>query len=146
VSVGLNQALKGRPGRIAVEFRTRVNGFGRRFDFNLEPRGASKKRARRSNEDRSSEIRTAPSFVAKQNAGLQEDVTYEILTHEERVTIDRFAMPDRRLRFAPDRLTLETLDGIERPRCPECQAPMMLARIEHGPAVSDSSTSERNIF
>ena len=50
-------------------------------------------------------------FVAKQNAGLQEDVTYEILTHEERVTIDRFAMPDRRLRFAPDRLTLETLDG-----------------------------------
>ncbi len=50
-------------------------------------------------------------FVAKQNAGLQEDVTYEILTHEERVTIDRFALPDRRLRFAPDRLTLETLDG-----------------------------------
>ena len=50
-------------------------------------------------------------FVAKKNPGLQEDVTYEILTHEERVTIDRFAMPDRRLRFAPDRLTLETLDG-----------------------------------
>jgi len=27
VSVGLNQALKGRPGRIAVEFRTSVNGL-----------------------------------------------------------------------------------------------------------------------
>ncbi len=36
VSVGLNQALKGRPGRIAVEFRTRVNGLARRFGFKLE--------------------------------------------------------------------------------------------------------------
>jgi len=30
-----------------------------------------------------------------------------------------------------------SLIPIERPRCPKCQAPMMLARIEHGPAVSD---------
>jgi len=30
-----------------------------------------------------------------------------------------------------------SLIPIERPRCPKCKAPMMLARIEHGPAVSD---------
>ena len=33
-----------------------------------------------------------------------------------------------------------SLIPIERPRCPKCQAPMMLARIEHGPAVSDLLT------
>jgi RNase P subunit RPR2 len=35
-----------------------------------------------------------------------------------------------------------SLIPIERPRCPKCQAPMMLARIEHGPAVSDLLTFE----
>jgi hypothetical protein len=50
-------------------------------------------------------------FVAKQKPGLQDDVTYEVHTHEERVTIDRFAAPDRRLRFAPNRLTVETFGG-----------------------------------
>jgi hypothetical protein len=50
-------------------------------------------------------------FVAKQKPGLQDDVTYEVHTHEERVTIDRFAALDRRLRFAPNRLTVETFDG-----------------------------------
>jgi hypothetical protein len=50
-------------------------------------------------------------FVAKQKPGLRDDVTYEVHTHEERVTIDRFAALDRRLRFAPNRLTVETFDG-----------------------------------
>jgi hypothetical protein len=35
-----------------------------------------------------------------------------------------------------------SLIPIERPPCPKCQAPMMLARIEHGPAVSDLLTFE----
>src|SRR5258705_11064466 len=35
-----------------------------------------------------------------------------------------------------------SLIPIERPRCPKCQAPVMLARIEHGPAVSDLLTFE----
>ena len=50
-------------------------------------------------------------FVAKQKPGLQDDVTYEVHTHEERVTIDRFPALDRRLRFAPNRLTVEAFDG-----------------------------------
>ena len=33
-----------------------------------------------------------------------------------------------------------SLIPIERPRCPKCQGPMMLACIERGPAVSDLLT------
>src|SRR5258707_15726225 len=47
----------------------------------------------------------------------------------------RFTMP---LPYPAD----PSLIPIERPRCPKCQAPMMLARIEHGPAVSDLLTFE----
>jgi hypothetical protein len=50
-------------------------------------------------------------FEAKRIAGLQDDVTYEVRLHEERVTIDRFGGPNRRLRFTPNRLTLEAFDG-----------------------------------
>jgi len=50
-------------------------------------------------------------FEAKRIAGLQDDVTYEVQLHEERVTIDRFGGPDRRLRFVPNRLSLESFDG-----------------------------------
>jgi hypothetical protein len=50
-------------------------------------------------------------FVAKRIAGLQDDVTYEVQLHEERVTVDRFGGPNRRLRFLPNRLTLESFEG-----------------------------------
>lgn len=50
-------------------------------------------------------------FAAKRNPGLQNDVTYRIQTHEERVAIDRFSAPDRRVNIVPSRLTLETLSG-----------------------------------
>jgi hypothetical protein len=50
-------------------------------------------------------------FAAKRNPGLQDDVTYTVHTGEERVSIDRFSAPDRRLRFTPDRLALETASG-----------------------------------
>ena len=50
-------------------------------------------------------------FAAKRNPGLQDDVTYAVHTGEERVSIDRFSAPDRRLRFVPDHLTLETASG-----------------------------------
>ena len=50
-------------------------------------------------------------FVAKQVAGLQDDVTYELRTHEECVAVERFGAADQRLRFIPNRLTLETLNG-----------------------------------
>jgi hypothetical protein len=36
---------------------------------------------------------------------------HQLPSQQERVTIDRFAALDRRLRFAPNRLTLETFDG-----------------------------------
>jgi hypothetical protein len=48
-------------------------------------------------------------FAAIRNPGLQNDVTYRIQTHQERVAIDRFPAPDRRVNFVPSRLTLETL-------------------------------------
>lgn len=50
-------------------------------------------------------------FEAKRIAGLQDDVTYEVQLHEERVTVDRFGGRNRRLRFLPNRLTLESLAG-----------------------------------
>jgi len=50
-------------------------------------------------------------FAAKRNPGLQNNVTYRIRTHEERVAIDRFSAPDRRVNFVPSRLTLENLGG-----------------------------------
>jgi hypothetical protein len=43
-------------------------------------------------------------FEAKLIAGLQDDVTYEVQIHEERVMVDRFAGTNRRLRFLPNRL------------------------------------------
>jgi hypothetical protein len=50
-------------------------------------------------------------FDAKRIAGLQDDVTYEVQLHEERVTVDRFGGSNRRLRFLPNRLTLESFEG-----------------------------------
>ena len=50
-------------------------------------------------------------FDSKRVAGLQDDVTYEVELHEERVTVSRFGGPDRRLRFLPNRLTLESFQG-----------------------------------
>jgi len=47
----------------------------------------------------------------KQNPGLLRDVTYNMKTHVEQVTITGFSGTDRRITFIPDRLTLETLDG-----------------------------------
>lgn len=45
-------------------------------------------------------------------------------------------MPESHTRPEPSLLP------IERPRCPKCQARMMLARIEPGPANSDLRTFE----
>ena len=45
-------------------------------------------------------------------------------------------MPDSHIRPEPSLLP------IERPRCPKCQARMMLARISPGPAGYDSRTFE----
>jgi hypothetical protein len=50
-------------------------------------------------------------FAAKQNPGLQDNVTYKMFTREERLTIDHFSAPDRRISFVPSRLTLETMGG-----------------------------------
>jgi hypothetical protein len=50
-------------------------------------------------------------FEAKRIAGLQDDVTSEVQLHEERVTVDQFGGPNRRLRFLPNRLTLESFEG-----------------------------------
>jgi hypothetical protein len=50
-------------------------------------------------------------FAAKQNPGLQNNVTYKVFTHEERLTIDHFSAPDRRISFMPSRLTLEIMGG-----------------------------------
>jgi hypothetical protein len=50
-------------------------------------------------------------FAAKQNPGLQDNVTYRVFTREERLTIDHFSAPDRRICFVPSRLTLETMGG-----------------------------------
>jgi hypothetical protein len=47
----------------------------------------------------------------KQNPGLLRDVTYNMKTHQEQLTITGFSAPNRRITFVPDRLTLETLDG-----------------------------------
>jgi hypothetical protein len=47
----------------------------------------------------------------KQNPGLLRDVTYNMKTHAEQLTITGFSAPDRRISFVPDRLTLATLDG-----------------------------------
>jgi hypothetical protein len=50
-------------------------------------------------------------WSSKQQPGLLINVTYEIQTHEERLTIDGFSGRDRRLAFVPDKLQLETIDG-----------------------------------
>ena len=50
-------------------------------------------------------------FAAKQNPDLQDKVTYKVFTHEERLIIDHFSAPDRRISFVPSRLTLETIGG-----------------------------------
>ena len=50
-------------------------------------------------------------FAAKQNPGLQDNVTYKVFTHEERLIIDHFSAPDRRISFVPSRLTPETIGG-----------------------------------
>jgi hypothetical protein len=50
-------------------------------------------------------------FAAKQNPGLQDNVTYKVFTREERLTIDHFSAPDRRISFVPSRLTLEIMGG-----------------------------------
>src|SRR5271168_2099268 len=47
----------------------------------------------------------------KKNPGLLRDVTYNMKTHVEQLTITGFSAPDRRITFVPNRLTLETLDG-----------------------------------
>jgi hypothetical protein len=47
----------------------------------------------------------------KKNPRLLRDVTYNMKTHVEQLTITRFSAPDRRIRFVPSRLTLETLGG-----------------------------------
>jgi hypothetical protein len=47
----------------------------------------------------------------KRNPGLLRNVTYNMKTHTERLTITGFSAPDRRITFVPNRLTLETLDG-----------------------------------
>jgi hypothetical protein len=46
----------------------------------------------------------------KQNPGLLRNVTYNMKTHEEQLTITGFSAPDRRIAFVPNRLVLETLD------------------------------------
>jgi hypothetical protein len=47
----------------------------------------------------------------KQNPGLLREVTYNMQTHLEQLTITGFSAPDRRITFVPERLTFETLDG-----------------------------------
>lgn len=47
----------------------------------------------------------------KKNPGLLGDVTYDMKTHEEQLTITGFSGRDRRITFVPDRLVLESLDG-----------------------------------
>jgi hypothetical protein len=47
----------------------------------------------------------------KQNPGLLKSATYNMRTHEERLTITGFCAPDRRISFVPNRLVLERLDG-----------------------------------
>jgi hypothetical protein len=47
----------------------------------------------------------------KRNPGLLRDVTYNMETHAERLTITGFSAPDRRITFVPEQLTLEALDG-----------------------------------
>jgi hypothetical protein len=47
----------------------------------------------------------------KQNPGLLRDVTYNMKTHVEQLTITGFSAPDRRISFVPERLLLATLDG-----------------------------------
>ena len=50
-------------------------------------------------------------FEAKRVPGFQENVTYEIALHEEKVTIDGFGGRGRRLRFHPNLLVWESIDG-----------------------------------
>jgi hypothetical protein len=47
----------------------------------------------------------------KQQPGLLTDKTFDIRTHEQRLTISPFSAPSLRSVFVPGRLVLETLDG-----------------------------------
>jgi hypothetical protein len=47
----------------------------------------------------------------KGQAGLFANATYEADTHAQRAALGRFGAPDRRLRFTPHRLVLETDAG-----------------------------------
>jgi hypothetical protein len=47
----------------------------------------------------------------KQQPGLLTDKVFEILTHEEHLTITPFSTPDHRSVFVPERIGIETLDG-----------------------------------
>jgi hypothetical protein len=69
-------------------------------------------------------------ITAKRNPGLQDDVTYTVHTGEERVSIDRFSAPDRRLRFTPDRLALETASGAIELTTKPCPEAPFCGRIE----------------
>src|SRR5579862_487361 len=48
---------------------------------------------------------------SKQNPGLLRDVTYNMKTHQEELTITGFSAPNRRIAFVPNRIVLETLEG-----------------------------------
>lgn len=63
-------------------------------------------------------------FEAKRIAGLQEDVSYEVQLHEERVTVHRFGGPDRRLRFRQNRLTLGIPRRLHLPRARKPARPL----------------------
>lgn len=51
-------------------------------------------------------------FDAKRVPGFQDDVIYQAALHEEKVTIEGFGGRERRLRFVPNLLVWETIDGI----------------------------------
>jgi hypothetical protein len=50
-------------------------------------------------------------WYLKQQPGLLNNKVFEIDTHQERLSITPFAVPNHRAVFVPDRLSLETLDG-----------------------------------
>jgi hypothetical protein len=50
-------------------------------------------------------------WEVKQQPGLLTDKVFDLLTHEERVTITPFMTADRSLEFTPERISLKTSDG-----------------------------------
>src|SRR5476649_1881270 len=50
-------------------------------------------------------------WEVKQQPGLLTDKVFDLLTHEERVTISPFTAADRSLEFKPERIVLRTSDG-----------------------------------